>query len=286
MRDNAFLRQRSARLGALSAVVTALLCGVLALPVFAFASRASGTVVVRRMASGSATARCPSGEHVGFGGVVAGFAPPPNVPHNPEVFTEGMVRTAPDRWTVSGHSGTSGIGSRLTAVAYCERGAVPRVVAVTEAFHAHESLAVAATCPPGTVVVGGGFKSGATAEHIDLLVRLDRPSPSTWRAWMRNISANATTLTALAYCGTGAAPTPYTVTRPIGKVSYGAVGAVCPAGKSLLFGGLVASSPGSGRHGADLEPFTWTAPSTRSWSVSAYNAGDGAGSLQAIAYCR
>jgi len=263
-----------------------MLCGALAGPVFAFASRATQVIVVHKESNGSVSATCPKGEHVGFGGMIGQFRPPPNVPNLPSVFPEGMVRTAPGRWTVTGQSDTTGTGSQLTAVAYCDVGSLPSVTSQTVGLPVGRSVSATATCAAGTVLVGGGFKSGASPGHKELLSQLERVSPTQWRVTMRNISKSATTLTALAYCGTGVGPTLYSSTVPLASQRGGAAHASCPAGTLLVFGGLVAKSPGSGAVSADLEAFSFTAGSTKQWDVTAYNAGRLAGSLESLAYCR
>jgi hypothetical protein len=269
-----------------SAAAVVLLCIALAAPVVAFASRATRGVVVRKLESGSVTATCPKGEHVSFGGLVAEFKPPPDSTNKPVVFPEGMRRTAPDRWTVTGQSGTPGIGSRLTAIAYCDRGAVPSTASSTVAVAANRTGSVTATCPAGKVVVGGGYNSGASRAHLELMVRLERPTPTQWRVILRNIAPRATTITALAYCGPGPAPTPHVNTVKLPKNKGGTARASCPADTSLVFGGLIANSPRSGVHGADLEAFSWSAASTKQWVVTGFNDGDAGGTLEALAYCR
>ena len=266
--------------------MTALVCVALAAPVVAFASRATRGVVVRRLSSGSVTATCPKGEHVAFGGLVAEFEAPPKAPKHPVVFPEGMRRTAPDRWTVLGQNGAPDTGSRLTAIAYCNRGAVPSTASNAVAVAANRTGAATATCPAGKVVVGGGYNSGASLHHLELMVRLERPSPTQWRVILRNIAPRATNVTAIAYCAAGPAPTERVTTVTMPKHKGGTARASCPANTSLVFGGLIANSPRSGIHGADLEAFSWTAASTKQWVVTGFNDGDAGGTLEALAYCR
>jgi len=274
------------RLAAVSAAVVVVVCIALAAPVIAFASRATRGVVVRKLSNGSATATCPKGEHVSFGGVVAEFKPPANASNHPLVFPEGMRRTAPDRWTVSGQSGTPGIGSRLTSIAYCDRGAVPGTASSTVSVAAHRTGSATATCPAGEVVVGGGYDSGASLHHLELMVRLERTTPTQWRVILRNIAPRATKITALAYCGSGPAPTVHVATVSMPKNKGATARASCPANTSIVFGGLIANSPRSGIHGADLEAFSWIAATPKQWVVTGFNDGDAGGSLEALAYCR
>jgi hypothetical protein len=279
-------RHAGRRIAGVAIAAIVLVCIALAAPVVAFASRATRGVVVPKLSSGSVTATCPKGEHVSFGGLVAEFKAPPNAPKHPVVFPEGMRRTAPDRWTVFGQSGVPDIGSRLTAIAYCDRGAVPGTASNTVAVAEHRTGSATATCPAGQVVVGGGYNSGASRAHLELMVRLERPTPTQWRVILRNIAPRATKITAIAYCAAGPAPTVYVATVPLGKNKGATARANCPTGTSLVFGGLIANSPRSGIHGADLEAFSWSAATTKQWVVTAFNDGDAGGSLEALAYCR
>ena len=228
------------------------------------------------------TATCPKGEHVSFGGVIAEFKPPPGVGTRPLVFAEGMRRTAADRWTVSGQSGTKSVGSHLTSIAYCDRGRVPTSVSKKVGLAANQVGSATATCPAGLVVVGGGFNSGAAPGHLELVVQLARVTSTQWRVTLRNIAPGATSVTAIAYCGHGPAPKVQVSAVGMAAKKGGTARASCPAKTSLVFGGLVALSPSS----ADLEPFSWTAASTTQWAVGGYNDGGSNGTMEALAYCR
>jgi len=203
------------------------------------------------------------------------------------VFPTGMRRTATGKWSVYGQSGSSKMGSRLTAVAYCDHGTAASIVKEKKvSVGAFANASVAATFPVGTVVVAGGINSRAGLNHIELVTRLDRPTPRQFRASVVNITASSTVLTAYAYCGGGVAPTVHKRTVTLAARKGGIARAYCPAGTKLVFGGLLQTSPVSGSHGADVAPFSWTAPSNTEWNVTGYNAGDRAGTLSALAYCR
>ena len=152
-----------------------------------------------------------------------------------------MRRTAPDRWTVIGQSGTPGTGSRLTSIAYCGRGAVPSAASNTVSLAAYRTGSATATCPAGTVVVGGGYKSGASLATLrSCCLVCEATTPTQWRVMLRNIAKfRATALTALAYCGSRSGAhrcTSTTVAMPGEK--GGTARASCPAKTSLVFGGL------------------------------------------------
>jgi hypothetical protein len=271
------------RLSASATVVLALVCIALAAPAFAFASKSTRGVVVPKLASKSVTATCPKGEHVSFGGVVAQFASPPH--SGPIVLPEGMRRTAPDRWTVTGTSASDVTGSRLTAEAYCDRGPVSATVSNSVKVGGFRAGTAIATCPAGTVVVGGGYNAGASKKNQEIVARLAALSANKWAASVFNISTTATTLTALAYCAKHVPVVGYVTAVTLAAHKGGTARVSCAKGTSLVFGGLYASSPTVGKKVAAIAPFSWTAASKTQWVVTAYNAGDVAGSIDALAYC-
>ncbi len=277
-------RARARRRFVGAAGVAVAVCIALAAPGFAFASRATRGVVVPKLSSGSVTATCPKGEHVSFGGVVAQFQAPPR--SGAIVLPEGMRRTAPDRWTVSGTSSSAVTGSRLTAIAYCAQGAVPASTSASVKLEGSSSGSAIAACPSGTVVVGGGYNAGASPTHSEVVVRLDAPTARQWRVTALNISGAATTLTALAYCARGVAPAVRSTSLTLNAHKGGTARVSCPKGKSIVFGGLAAHSPLIGKQNAVVAPFSWTAASNSQWVVTGYNAGDVPGSLEALIYCR
>jgi len=104
---------------------------------------------------------------------------------------------------------------------------------------------------------------------------------------MVNLTKSATTLTAFAYCATGAAPTAHATTVSVAGHHQVTARATCPASTSLVFGGVEVSPPtGNATHFSSVAPFGMTAPSPEQWAVTAYDIGDVAGTVTAIAYCR
>jgi hypothetical protein len=276
------LRTRAIGFGS---VLIVSICVVLAAPVFAFTTKVMSGVTIPKEAKGSATATCPSGEHVGFGGVVAEFQGPPN--SGPIVFPEGMRRTATGKWSVYGQSGSTHVGSRLTAVAYClPTTFAPSIVSTTVTVSGFHFGSATATCPTGKVLVAGGYNTGAAIDHIELVAQLERLSSTQWHVSVTNLDSGATKLTAYAYCGKGPAPQVASTTITLGGSHGGFARVHCPAGKTIVFGGLTETSPVDGVHGAAVAPFSWTAASNTEWDVYGYNAGDRNGTLQALIYCR
>ena len=283
-------RRRSSiarKVGFASALVVGL-CALLALPAFGFASRITRTVIVPQLGERSVTATCPKGEHVAFGGVTGEFKPPPKTTGHPSVFPTSMHRTAADRWTASGQSETVGTGSRLSAIAYCDRGAAPRVASSTVRLAGFGAETATATCPSGTVVVGDGYSSGSSSAHLEYIGQLERKSPTQLAVTMVNVVKSATTITGIAYCGTGPAPTEYRKTITLAGHKGGTARVTCPPHTSLVFGGVDVSPPiGTSGNFSAVAPFSWTAQSRTQWVVTGYNIGNvGGGSLTAIAYCR
>jgi hypothetical protein len=271
----------------LESVVIVVVCGALAVPAFAFASRSTTRVVVSPMRRGAATATCPIGEHVSFGGFIDEFKPPPMTIGHSAVFPTGMRRTAPDRWTVTGQSEAIGTGSHLSAVAYCDRGNVPISASSTISLPGSRALTAIATCPAGTVVVGGGYSSGSSPTHVEAVGQLLALSSTQWEVSMLNLVNVPTTITAIAYCATGTAPSAHRTTLTLAAGKGGTARISCPSRTSLVFGGVDTSEPtGPSRSSALVFPFSLTASSPTQWVVTGYNDGTRAGTLDAVAYCR
>jgi len=279
MRNIATNTRSTLRATVFGSVVVGVICVALAAPVLAFASRSTKTVVVHSF--GSANAVCPKGEHVGFGGFVS-----PRRKGLP-VVGEGMRLTAPDRWTVYGASLSAGRSGSLSAVAYCDHGtAGPRVASKTVPL-VGTGTAIA-TCPAGTVVVGGGYNSAAIPMHAEYVQRLERVGLTQWRVTMINVGL-PTTMTAYAFCSGGVAPKLASATVKVPGDGVNTTAQVsCPKGTALVGGGFVENGTG----GLDVVPQRLTAASTTQWVVAGYgvfvylNGNSHAATLTALAYCR
>jgi len=272
----------------LGAGAVVVVCVAVAVPAFGFTSRSTHTVVVSELKDGTATAICPKGEHVSFGGVIGEFKPPPKTTGHPAVYPTSMHRTAPGRWTVTGQSETVGTGSHLSAVAYCDPGTVPRRVSSTVRLPGHDAKTALATCPAGTVVVGGGYSSGSSFANVEYVGQLDLNSSTQLAVTMVNLVKAATTVTAIAYCAAGVAPVEHTTTMTLAGHKGGTARVSCPTGTSLVFGGVLVSPPSgsSVTNFSAVIPFSWTAQSTTQWVVTGYDLGTSSGTLAAVAYCR
>ena len=268
-------RRRTALSVLLGSGGIALVCVALAAPVFAYAARAPHDVGVPTNGVAAATAVCPKGYHVGFGGVVGGIqlAFPQY-----RVLPEGMRLTASNKWTAYA-KGFSPSG-HLKAVAYCVHGSTGLRVASKSAAVARAKIGtVIATCPVGTVAVAGGYNSGTGRRNLESLRRMERIGTRQWVVTIHN-GGLATTVSAYGYCAGGTAPTLVTATVKVTRYGYLTARVNCPKGTSLVGGGVTSG----GLYGS-LDVFSMTAPSSTQWVVKAFNAGN-QGTFTAEAYCR
>jgi hypothetical protein len=267
--------------------VVVCVCVALIVPAFGYQSNRTTTVVVGPLATRSATATCPRGEHVSFGGLIAEFQGPPKAAGHAAEFPTSMSRVGSDRWSVTGQSNSISASGHLSAVAYCGRGTVATTVSRTAPLPGSRALSATATCPARTVVVAGGYRSGSGSTHLEGLGQLVAPTSTRWEVSMLNLTRAATTITAIAYCATGVAPTPHRTTLTLAAHKGGTAHSRCRSGTSLVFGGVDTSEPnGPSTRSSLVIPYRLTATSQTQWDVSGYNDGDRAGTLTAIAYCR
>jgi hypothetical protein len=268
------------RLVRLSGLTVLLACVVIAAPAFAFASRSTHGIWVPKFQKGAVSTNCPSGERVAFGGLVAQWDPA----NDSWVLPTGMRRTAIGQWSVYGQSLSSSHGSRLTAVAYCDSTGPSSVAQTTVSVASHHVGSAVATCPIGTVVVAGGFNTRGLP-YAEVMKGLERTTNTTWRATILNIGQQATTITSIAYCGPGPAPTLQAAQIPLASEHNGTARATCPIGTELVFGGFV-ETVGWSNTLPHIVPFSWTADNTTRWAVAASNGGSVAGTVTSLAYCR
>jgi hypothetical protein len=257
-----------------------LACVLIAAPAFAFASRSTHGIWVPKTQKGAVSTKCPAGEKVEFGGLVAQWDPL----HDAWVLPTGMRRTATGQWSVYGQSLSSSRGSRLTAVAYCGSAGPVATAETTASVAGHTVGSAVARCPAGTVVIAGGFNTRA-APHFEIVKGLERIADDSWRATILNIDSAPTTITAIAYCGGGTAPTLEASQISVARNHGGTARATCPTGMKLVFGGGVVTTGWSDSL-PHMVPFSFTAETTTRWSVAASNVGSVGGKITALAYCR
>jgi hypothetical protein len=246
-----------------SAVVGIAMCVVIAVPVWGYTSERQRTITVP---SGpepvfrSATARCPSGQRVLFGGYRNGVA--------------GMRRTAENRWTVNGFN-LGGDPLDLTSYAYCGKGPIgsryTKTVSITSSGRA------TVKCPAGKVVLSGGFAT--SRRTVFAASRLMRTGADRWTVsgYLRYGITKRTKLTAIAYCGNG--PAPKRTRRTVKMSRDGGQSAVtCPTGKQLTSGGVLVRTAKP----KTALVFFMRVDGANTWRV----ANSTAGQLTAIAYCR
>ena len=256
-------RRRWGRRSLVSTVIGITMCVLLAVPVWAYTSVKTRTVSMpggSKTVYRSATAKCPKGQHVLFGGYKNGWS--------------GMRRTADDLWRVDGFN-LGGPVLKLTSYAYCGKGSVASQH--THAVEVTSSGTATVKCPSGKVVVAGGF---ATSPNTVFAVqRLMRVGTNRWQVsgYLRYGITKRTKLTAIAYCGKGPAPKPVSKTVKLTSAG-GRATATCPSGKKLVFGGMVMSAA---KPRTALVLFM-RVEGTNTWAVG----NSTAGGLTAIAYCR
>jgi hypothetical protein len=244
-------------------VTGVVLCVLMAVPVWAYASQRSHTVTIKsgpQPVFRSATARCPAGQNVLFGGYKNGVA--------------GMRRSANNDWTVDGFNLGNG-PLKLTSYAYCGKGSIPSRYTNSKVITSKGSAT--AKCPAGKVVLAGGFSTSPNT--VFAATRLARTAADRWQVagYLRYGITKRTTLTAIAYCGKG--PAPKAVPRTVKLSSDGGrTKAACPSGKRLKFGGMVVSTAKP----RTALVFHMRVEDGNSWAV----ANSTAGNLTSIAYCR
>jgi hypothetical protein len=269
----------------LSAVAVGLILLLFASPLFAFSSKRTKSTSPAPLHAASVTARCPASEHVLFGGFQGQLRDSSLTP--PIVIPIGMrITGSGNQVTVDGQdfTGSGTRRSRLTVTAYCYPGPAPTKATATKRV-AHGSGSVTATCPAGKVVVAAGFASQAGASHGHNVNRVERMGTNRVRVALANPQGGSSSLTAIAYCGTGTIPTVVSKTISLAKGSAGTAKIRCPSGKSVTFGGYIAEAV-SANPGPGIYALRIGADNSQVWSVTGRNIGSRRGKLTALAYCR
>jgi hypothetical protein len=150
----------------------------------------------------------------------------------------------------------------------------------------------AATCPPNTQALGGGFSSSPTPNlsgplSYPFFWADYRNSPTSWTAAFSNVGSVARTVTSYAYCAAGLkiAETSATTALPGSTTTAStaiAVSLPCPRGKALLGGGFN-NTPASASSAVAI--LTASAPAAGAWQVGALNFSMTPGTLGALGYC-
>jgi hypothetical protein len=157
------------------------------------------TVFVAPGQTRTATATCPSGNHL----LAGGFQRTNFVTRGGNYVTES--RAASDRsWQVSG-SAFGNFGGELTAIAYCLRSRTSLLSEVDSSTALPvESAATVTTsaCPPGSSMVAGGFTTTPTGPALVSSAYFN-PSGG-WSASAFNEFGPTATLSAHGYCMSGA----------------------------------------------------------------------------------
>lgn len=290
-----------------------------------------GTLVVESHTPGPAaggttawaTATCPAGTTLVGGGastlLQTGALPPSSLHVNgtfPAVPAPGTTATA---WTTVGATGGQVVlGGETTGLSLCARLAVSSlqvVVASTPGpFKAASLTKATASCPAGTTLFDGGAQAGAPGSSPSLHLLGTFPSsadgaplapgasPSAWTAVADagGRDGAGTTTVAYALCGTSvaAARTQVAVAAvagPTAQATARTATATCPAGTSLLGGGVVTglASGGEPQQGIHLTgsfpssaagAMVTTSGGTASWTGRAETGGQPAPRIQTTAF--
>ncbi len=202
------------------------------------------TVAIAFNEQKSVVAKCPGKTHAAWGGF-QGTVDSHLQSNEGRVYTVGLVPEGEDvdRFVVDADNGSppGDFNSKVTSYAYCFEGKRPAVVKSSTNVADEDSDGVAAECPEGKVVIGGGFEVdfvNTQGPHITLDF-LGRGSGQSYQAEITNVSGDGLNLTAYAVCGKG---------KPAGQYEGHAVElkkgkptkakANCPDNKDLVFGGV------------------------------------------------
>jgi hypothetical protein len=158
----------------------------------------SASTTVPKGAQESATATCPPGTSVAFGGFRAQVRPAPG----PEVTLNGLERVSARRWRVSAVNLESPSG-KLTAIAYCGPGS-PRLLTRMKSVKVPygKTKAVTASCPSTKTLAFGGFRSTHYTDRFASIYPawLVRTGSRTWTVSGHRFVPAIGKLTAIAYC--------------------------------------------------------------------------------------
>ncbi|MGB7538966.1 MAG: NBR1-Ig-like domain-containing protein [Anaerolineales bacterium] len=158
----------------------------------------------------------------------------------------------------------------------------PAAVPITQSVYEQVTIgagglgSIAALCPAGTVVTGGGFSVSS-----DVRVYTQVKTGNGWSAFAQNTSASNRTLTVYAICLTFPSVTTTQVAENFTVAGGGSLAnktVDCPAGTVAVGGGYTGSADES----------LWTFFNTLSgngWEVSVRNFGSGSKSFQVMAVC-
>jgi len=157
---------------------------------------------ITSLGTGSATAECPRGQHIVFGGFRA--KRDPTAPDYVFIYVTAALRTGARSWTVRAlDSNTEGSGT-VEALAYCGDAGRTQARTDTVALGQFETGTAEATCPRGTKARYGGFqRQPGTPGRMELnaLKRSgDRRLRVTGTEGFYLNPTDAMGLTAIAYC--------------------------------------------------------------------------------------
>jgi len=227
-------------------------------PVSAEVRREETTISVGPATIGYATAQCPSGSLVVSGGYTAS----PSV----LVYTHQAVGNGWQAWARNNSS--SQVEFRVYATCLSNSGGSVTVLSNSAPVGAGSVGPVLATCPSGSVAVGGGW--GVPADgSLQVYSSLKLHGINGWEVRAENGSGSSATLTARVVCllGTGGTVSEVAESDSIAPGGYKGLGCSCPAGSVITGGGF------SNRWGAYAMAYRLGTQDT--WEVFVTNLGTG-----------
>lgn len=267
-------------------VATPLAAALLLITAVAFAATQKSTKTLVFHAAGTASPKCAKGERPLLGGFSTTLSNLGPYVHPSALTVSGRklnVSAVNEQRDFEGGTGSA------TAIAYCGSGPKPTTVSASKTL-APDGVRgqVVAKCPSGSSVALGGFRSdiATDGQHAEVYVdNLERVSPRKWRVGGINDGSVAGQIEAIAYCTPGNEQlTTVTHAIQIQPMKTGTVTAKCPAGHSLVMGGVRSQHYGSG-YGA-LQLRSIKRKGARGWQVGALKFEALIGKLTAVAYCR
>jgi hypothetical protein len=183
----------------------------------------------------SGTATCPAGTELVGGGA--------SLDSTPALSTE-IVSSYPSAdgttWTGTLENQVNA-GTDLYVRAICAAGVSDYSVVAGALVHnpTGQHTAATATCPSGTVALGGGAHLSSTNLGVSLSDDHPTAQGASWVVHANNVSGAGDQITPYVICGTK--PTGYAIavgpSTAVGASSSGESTAICPSGSSVLSGG-------------------------------------------------
>ena len=270
-------RGRLSRITPVVVVIAAL--GLAAAALAAPGGTATRSKTLDAKSFGAVKARCPHGTRPAFGGFKAGFA------------RDGGA--LPAAMGLSGRAWRFAAGNNsedpnsIRSIAYCSDHPAYAVRSASRFIGASTVKSVRATCPRGTQLLAGGYRTQIDPSDSEPLVI----ATAMRRAGRRSLQITATAIklggkaVATAYCGDGPRPSARAAGATVPGDGIRKATARCPRHTSLVFGGFIASAKLTEPDSKLVAPGR-LARGGGGWAVTGVNATmETPGRVTSIAYC-